>query len=100
MTPGMRRNVASTPQKHPAPKVAFFMGCAPSRCRPTTCCRPGSLHVGDEDIDALGVAFEAFEDRGAPEPFIPGLLALAHDDHLDGVFPGEGQDGVGDVRAA
>jgi hypothetical protein len=44
-----------------------------------------------EEIDSLGVAFEACEDRVAPESFVPGLPALANEDDLEGVFAREGQ---------
>ena len=47
------------------------------------------LHICDQDIEAVRLAFESFEDRRAPEAAISGLTASAHDDDLDGVFTGE-----------
>src|SRR5262245_48029023 len=57
------------------------------------------LYVRDQDIDSLGIALQAVEDRAAPEPLVPRLARLADDDHLDGIFAGEGEDRAGHVGA-
>src|SRR5271157_4396134 len=56
--------------------------------------------INDVDVDILSGFHQPIKNRGARQPAVPGLAALADNDDLDGIFLGEGPHHAGDVGSS